>query len=237
MKVGIVMPTLDQVDFIGAAVTSCEIAQMRAPGSELVIVDDGCTDGTRALLAKLYPRVRVVTHAKNMGSAAAINTGVEALGDGFDALTWISSDNVMSPAWLAELMDAFGRGRVNDRPVGAAYSGFHYAWPDGRRKGHYVFRKHEPGLLVSDPNCYYGPSFLIARDVWLEAGPHRGRISHDYDHWLRVEEACFRRGLAIVGVDKSLCVYNAHDKRATVTRTREYDAPYWQAEARKRRSS
>ena len=40
---------------------------------------------------------------------------------------------------------------------------------------------------------HYGPAFLIRKDVWLEAGPHRGRISHDYDHWLRVEEACSSR--------------------------------------------
>ena len=43
---------------------------------EVVVVDDGSSDGTRELLAKIeHERVRVVFHQRNMGKGAAVRTG------------------------------------------------------------------------------------------------------------------------------------------------------------------
>ncbi len=226
MKCGIVMPTFNQSKWLDAALDSVK-AQDIQPAPEFVAVDDGSTDHTAKILDRR--NVRRIHHTHNQGTAAAINTGVSLLSAECDALTWISSDNVMMPDWLSTLAE-----EMKIHGAGAVYAAFWYEKPGAPPWK--FFREHTPNGLLTDLNCYYGPAFLIRRDVWLEAGPHRGKICHDYSHWLRVEEVCFAHALPIIGVDRPLCHYNAHDERATVVRRNEFDAREMQREAQMRRS-
>ena len=222
MRVGVIMPTYNQVEFLPEALRSVRDQDYR--NFKLVVVNDGSTDKTAEVLQG-YP-VFTIDHRQNRGTAEAINTGFEALPD-VDAVTWVSSDNVMTPDWLSVLVEMLQWG------LGVAYGAFMYNAPGKAQR--VLFKKHTKEALIETLNCYYGPAFLIRRDVWAKAGCHRGRISHDYDHWLRVEEACWAMGLQIAGSSQPLCLYNAHDKRATVTRASEFDADHWQQLARTRR--
>jgi glycosyltransferase involved in cell wall biosynthesis len=52
-------------------------------GMEIVVVDDGSTDGTRDILRELsgrWPEVRLILHPENRGKGAAVRTGIEAAG-------------------------------------------------------------------------------------------------------------------------------------------------------------
>jgi glycosyltransferase involved in cell wall biosynthesis len=72
----VVMPAYNERDSIRSIVAAVMNAPVRS--LELIIVDDGSTDGTREILkneiAKL-DRVRVVMHEKNKGKGAALHTG------------------------------------------------------------------------------------------------------------------------------------------------------------------
>lgn len=84
LKVSVIIPCYNEKETIQEIVR-----QVVAVGvaSEIVIVDDGSTDGTRDLLPELeqsYDIVRVILHAQNSGKGAAVSTGFQnATGDVF----------------------------------------------------------------------------------------------------------------------------------------------------------
>ena len=215
MIVSAIMPTYNQAEFIEEA-----IASVAYQVDKLVIVDDGSTDGTAEYLQEAG--LGYISHSENRGSAAAINTGFEATTG--ELVTWVSSDNVHRPDWREKLEAALTDG------VGAVYSAYSYGmgW-------HVIHTPYNPAKQIAQEACFFGPSFLIRRTIWEEAGPVRGRISHDLDHWLRIEEVCWARGLEIVSIPDVLCDYRTHDKRASVKLAKLYDAPHWLKVARKRR--
>lgn len=77
MKLSVIMPVYNEISTIEEIVS-----QVRAVGvaDEIVIVDDGSEDGTRAILSELanFPEVRVIEHEHNQGKGAAVVTGIRA---------------------------------------------------------------------------------------------------------------------------------------------------------------
>lgn len=226
------MPTYNQARYLPEALASLSPESGQAPHI-LAVVNDASTDDTGWVLSRGPHRVdAILHHTENRGCAASINAGVFMLGAKTDAeaLTWVSSDNVMYPSWIATLSAALKPG------VGAVYSAFDM--PGQKGKTITVRQEaYDPARLVSSENCYFGPSFLIRAEVWREAGPHEGGSAHDYGHWARVEEVCWRRGLSIVYVDEPLCWYRVHEEQTVKRRPDLYDAAEQRAKALARRAA
>lgn len=81
MKLSVIIPCYNERN------TAAEIVkrvQASAPEAEILVVDDGSTDGTQAILQGLdaqrggQPQLRVFFHEKNKGKGAAIHTGITA---------------------------------------------------------------------------------------------------------------------------------------------------------------
>lgn len=79
MTVTVLVPAFNEEAVIERFVAS--VAPVLEPGWELLVIDDGSTDGTPELLRKLAagdPRVRVLGHEANRGMGAALATGFRA---------------------------------------------------------------------------------------------------------------------------------------------------------------
>lgn len=79
-KLSVIMPAYNEIASIEKIIRA--VKSVRLP-KEIIIVDDGSTDGTRDFLKKINdPQIKVFFHKKNMGKSSAIRTGIaHATGD------------------------------------------------------------------------------------------------------------------------------------------------------------
>jgi glycosyltransferase involved in cell wall biosynthesis len=106
------MPVYNEAPTVAKAIDGL-LASDLGMDFELIIVDDGSSDGTRAILdsADFPDRVRVLHHEENRGKGAAVRTGLaEARGE-FTAI--FDADLEYEPDDLAELLPPLVEGRTN----------------------------------------------------------------------------------------------------------------------------
>lgn len=99
----IVVVTHDNLVFTRLCLQSV-LANTEGDGFELIVVDNGSSDGTPTFLARLAERdarVRVVLNGTNVGFAPACNQGL-GLASG-DHLVLLNNDTMVAPGWLAGL--------------------------------------------------------------------------------------------------------------------------------------
>jgi glycosyltransferase involved in cell wall biosynthesis len=108
----ILMPVYNERERVEQAIA--EVLRTELPANfELIVVDDGSTDGTREILrgGDWDGRVRLIEHEHNQGKGAAIRTALgHAQGD-FSAI--FDADLEYDPADLALLMPPLMDGRAN----------------------------------------------------------------------------------------------------------------------------
>lgn len=103
VKVSIVMPSYNRADFLPRAIDS--VLNQTFQDYELVIVDDGSTDGTKQVLKEYQAKsnkIRVITHKVNRGVSAARNTGNENARGKYIAV--LDSDDFFYPNYLENVV-------------------------------------------------------------------------------------------------------------------------------------
>ncbi len=85
---------------------------------EIIVVDNGSTDGSRALLRREFPGVRVLAQERNLGFAEGNNRGVASAAG--DCVVLLNNDTEVTAGWipaLLRLLDVPGVAAVTSRVV------------------------------------------------------------------------------------------------------------------------
>ncbi|MDI9408739.1 MAG: glycosyltransferase family 2 protein [Candidatus Pacebacteria bacterium] len=109
MQLSVIVPMLNEAD---NAVALCTEIHMVLTGAglqfEILCIDDGSTDGTRATLQKLIPvmpQLRVIAHSHRSGQSSAILTGVKAARA--EVIATLDGDGQNDPADIPALLQSY----------------------------------------------------------------------------------------------------------------------------------
>lgn len=183
MKVSVIIPAFNAAKWLPSAIASVR-AQSR-PADEIVVVDDGSTDGTSDLCRTFGSDVRCVSR-ENGGLSAARNTGVaSASGDSF---LFLDADDTLVPDALDSLA----------RTAESTEAGVVYGFVLQRRAEPTETRLHGLPYAVGNPphpakaHFWWTPiptagAALIRRSLNEQVGgfDERFRQVEDAEYWLR----------------------------------------------------
>jgi len=108
MKATVVIPTFNGRSLLTEALE--HLAAQTVP-HDVVVVDNGSTDGTAEHVSERFPDVRVVALDENLGFGRAVNLGVAQAST--DVVVLVNNDVLCPPEFLAELLAPFADQKVD----------------------------------------------------------------------------------------------------------------------------
>lgn len=145
---------------------------------ELVVVDNGSSDGSVLLVQEEFPEVKVVVHAGNLGFSRAYNGAVTHVGGSY--LVFLNNDTEVERGWLEPLID-----QLLERPeIGIVAckllffgtrilngaGGYTKLWTGGGELGFGLDESAFPGNRVIEPFYASGAAMAIRRQLFEHLG-------------------------------------------------------------------
>src|SRR5918998_4490278 len=101
-RVDVIIPSYNGARFLPTCLDA--LRRQTYPDFAVLVVDDGSTDDTAALLVGRYPEVRLLRRPRNGGLVAACNDGIATTGA--EVVCLLNNDTEAEPGWLAALVAA-----------------------------------------------------------------------------------------------------------------------------------
>lgn len=207
--VSVIIPTYNREKYVVEAIESVLVQTYK--NLEIIVVDDGSTDGTEKILEPYRDRV-VYIYQENQGPSAARNTGIRRANGQF--IAFLDSDDLWLPEKL-EVQVAYmetnpevglvhtGKLHREERPTGPILKEWPYA--EQSRSGH-IF-----------PEMFLGPAVLTPtvvarRECFDVAGLFDEDLTFGEDHHLFLRIA---RHFPIGYINKPLVIIRFHDTNIT----------------------
>jgi GT2 family glycosyltransferase len=217
LTASIIIPVFNNLSLTQQCLDS--IFQNTTPGLyEVIVVDNGSTDGSREYLQSLDPRVRYIRNPRNLFFARGSNRGAWAARS--ENVLFLNNDTVVKPGWLEAMLEVLAQSSeiVGNKQLFPAsnpiYSGLVWhagmAFTEQRDSWHvfFGFDADHPAVNVQlDYPCVTGCCLLIRKPLFERL--------HGFDPWLQNgyedTDLCLRAGelgVRIVYTPKSEIVHH-----------------------------
>lgn len=211
VELSVILPALNAATTIGAQLEAL-LAQAWTGTWEVVVVDNGSSDGTTELVAdvaRCTPRVRLVDASDRPGAAHARNQGVAAAGGRL--LAFCDADDVVGPSWLPAMAEALRAHALVTGPQ--EHESLNPTWLHGLY-GTVPARKLQTyaGIFPFGPTANLG----VRRELFEALGgfDESMPVGEDIDLCLRA----WLHGEDLVFVDEALVHYRHRDTMAGIWR-------------------
>ncbi len=198
--VSVVIPTYNRVQFLVDAIDS--VMNQTCQDFEIIVTDDGSTDGTVEKISSLYPSVRLLIGEHTGRPSDVRNRGIIAAQGEYVA--FLDDDDLWHPSKLEQQVALL----EGTRHVAFVYSDVRFLFPDGLSSGPVLSQQQMRGAQLFDQlleDCFIYPSTVLVHRQTLE---HVGgfdetlAIVEDYDLWLRLAQctpaACVPKPLVYI---------------------------------------
>lgn len=196
-RISVVTPLFNCLAATQEMVASLQASMAGGESYEIILVDDGSTDGTREWLSGLGAPFRVLLNERNMGYGASTNRGA-AIARG-EILALLNNDLILRRGWLRPMLDAMEShgpraGLVGNVQINAATHEVDHAgiWITLNGKPEHDRRKPSLASMVYDPYpavfAVTGACVLVRADTWRRLGG----FDEDYVNGCEDVDLCLR---------------------------------------------
>ena len=201
-KISVVIPTLNRINTLQRALDSV-ISQTYKP-AEIIVVDNGSSDGTLKFLREQYPKITILTENK-IGVSSARNKGIKKSINQWIAL--LDSDDAWHPRKLeiqTSMLDSALKeyNLIHTDEVWFRNNKHINQMKKHKKQGGYIFERCLSLCCISPSSVLFKKNILDKVGLFDEGLP----VCEDYDMWLKIcssEEVLFAQ-------DKLTYKYGGH---------------------------
>ena len=201
-KISVVIPTLNRINTLQRALDS--VINQTYKAAEIIVVDNGSSDGTLKFLREQYPKVTILTENK-IGVSSARNKGIKKSINQWIAL--LDSDDAWHPRKLeiqTSMLDSALKeyNLIHTDEVWFRNNKHINQMKKHKKQGGYIFERCLSLCCISPSSVLFKKNILDKVGLFDESLP----VCEDYDMWLKIcssEEVLFAQ-------DKLTYKYGGH---------------------------
>jgi glycosyltransferase involved in cell wall biosynthesis len=178
--VSVIIPVYNGERFIKQTINS--VMAQSYPELDIIVSNDGSTDGTSAILERYGGRQFRAINEENAGEATAVNRGYkEAKGK---YVIVLNADDLLAPNAVTQLVEFM---EYHSRII-VAYPDFDVIDAEGKIIEHKRTREYDYTYMVSHHWCFPSVGTIIRREVLEKSGLRNPAYKYvgDFEHFLRI---------------------------------------------------